>query len=57
MFHIPEGTSQRLRELANWHRICAAHAGSIWVWEARLRTAEALEREADLRAAQPAAVR
>jgi len=52
MFHIPEGTSQRLRELANWHRICAAHAGSIWVWEARLRTAEALEREAELRDAR-----
>ena len=37
---------ERLEELAAWHRIRAAHAGSDWVWEARLRTAEDLERRA-----------
>jgi len=39
-------TIERLEELAAWHRINAEHAGSTWVWEARLRTAEDLERQA-----------
>jgi len=39
-------TIERLEELAAWHRINADHAGSAWVWEARLRTAEDLERQA-----------
>ena len=39
-------TIERLEELAAWHRINAEHAGSAWVWEARLRTAEDLERQA-----------
>jgi hypothetical protein len=39
-----------LETLAAWHRANAEHAGSDWVWEARLRTAEDLERQAaDLR--------
>jgi hypothetical protein len=37
---------ERLERLAAWHRLSAEHAGSAWVWEARLRTAEALERQA-----------
>jgi hypothetical protein len=46
-------TIERLEELAAWHRMRAAHAGSDWVWEARLLAAEALERRAaDLRVQQ-----
>jgi hypothetical protein len=37
-------TIERLEQLAAWHRINAERAGSAWVWEARLRTAEDLER-------------
>jgi hypothetical protein len=37
---------ERLEALAAWHRINAEHAGSDWIWEARLRTAEELERRA-----------
>jgi hypothetical protein len=40
------GTVERLEQLAAWHRANAEHAGSAWVWEARLRTAEDLERRA-----------
>lgn len=39
-------TIDDLEALAAWHRINAEHAGSAWVWEARLRTAEDLERRA-----------
>lgn len=43
----------RLEELAAWHRMRSAHADSDWVWEARVLTAEDLERRAaDLRAQQ-----
>jgi hypothetical protein len=37
----------RLRELAAWHREQAERAGSVVVWDARRRTAEALDEEAD----------
>jgi len=37
---------ERLETRAAWHRINAEHAGADWVWEARLRTAEDLERQA-----------
>jgi len=37
---------ERLERLAAWHRINAERAGADWVWEARLRTAEDLERRA-----------
>ena len=37
---------ERLEELAAWHRANASHAGSVWVWDARLRTAEDLEHQA-----------
>ena len=37
---------EKLEALAAWHRINAEHAGSAWVWDARLRTAEDLERRA-----------
>jgi hypothetical protein len=37
---------ERLEELAAWHRGMAERAGSAWVWEARLRAAEDLERQA-----------
>ena len=39
-------TIKRLEELAAWHRINAERAGADWVWEARVRTAENLERRA-----------
>jgi hypothetical protein len=39
-------TIERLETLAAWHRISAERAGADWVWEARLRTAEDLERQA-----------
>jgi hypothetical protein len=38
-------TIQKLEKLAAWHRINAEFAGADWVWEARLRTAEKLERQ------------
>ena len=39
-------TFKKLEKLAAWHRIKAERAGADWVWEARLRTAEDLERRA-----------
>jgi hypothetical protein len=39
-------TIERLETFAAWHRISAERAGADWVWEARLRTAEDLERQA-----------
>jgi hypothetical protein len=39
-------TIEKLEELAAWHRINAEYAGADWVWEARVRTAEDLERRA-----------
>ena len=45
---------ERLETLAAWHRINAEHAGADWVWEARLRTAEDLERlAAEMRRNRP----
>ena len=38
---------RKLRELAGWYREFAERAGNPAVWEARLRTAKDLEREAD----------
>ena len=38
---------RRLRELAAWYRVFAEGAGNPVIWEARLRTAGELEREAD----------
>jgi hypothetical protein len=37
----------QLRELAAWYRKFADKAGASAIWEQRLMTAEALEREAD----------
>jgi hypothetical protein len=37
----------RLRELAAWYRVFAERAGDPVIWEARLRTATALEKEAN----------
>ena len=42
----PWKTIERLERLAAWHRINAEGAGADWVWEARVRTAEHLERQA-----------
>lgn len=39
-------TIDKLEALAAWHRLNAEHAGSTWVWDARVRTAEDLERRA-----------
>ena len=38
---------ERLRELADWYRNLAERAGNAMIWDARLRTAEELEEEAD----------
>ena len=46
MSENPLETVERLEKLAAWHRINAERAGADWVWEARLRTAEDLERRA-----------
>jgi hypothetical protein len=43
---VPLEKIERLERLAAWHRINAERAGADWVWEARLRTAEDLERQA-----------
>ena len=37
---------ERLEQLAAWHRLNADHAGSTWIWDARLQMAENLERQA-----------
>ena len=37
----------KLRELASWYRGFAERTGNPTIWEARLRTAEDLEAEAD----------
>jgi hypothetical protein len=39
--------AQELRELAAWYRNFAERAGNPWIWEARLRRAKELERQAD----------
>ena len=39
--------SNELRKLAAWYREFAERAGNPAIWEARLRTAEQLEAEAD----------
>jgi hypothetical protein len=50
----PFATIKKLEKLAAWHRINAEYAGADWVWEARLRTAEDLERRvAEIRAQLP----
>jgi hypothetical protein len=41
------GEDRRLRELAAWYRQFAELAGNATIWEARLRTAEDLEAEAE----------
>ena len=46
MHQNPLETIKKLERLAAWHRINAEYAGADWVWEARLRTAEDLERHA-----------
>jgi len=38
--------AQRLRDLASWYREFAARTENPAIWDARLRTAEDLEREA-----------
>jgi hypothetical protein len=39
--------SNELRKLAAWYREFAERAGNPAIWEARLRTAEQLETDAD----------
>lgn len=46
MSENPLETIEGLEKLAAWHRINAERAGADWVWEARVRTAEDLERRA-----------
>jgi len=38
----------KLRELASWYRQFAERAGNSAIWDARLRTAEDLEKQAAL---------
>ena len=38
---------EKLRELASWYRAFAERTGNPTIWEARLRTAEDLEEEAE----------
>jgi len=45
--HAGSPTAEDLRELAALYRKFAELAGSTVIWEARLRMAEDLEREAD----------
>src|SRR6266851_201528 len=40
------GEAQRLRDLAVWYREYAERAGNPAIWDARLRTAEDLEKDA-----------
>jgi len=40
-------SSMELRKLASWYRQFAERTGNPTVWEARLRTAEDLDAEAD----------
>ena len=44
---------EELRRLAAWYRDLADQAGNSAVWDARLRTAEELEAEADRLELQP----
>jgi hypothetical protein len=46
MSENPLETIEILERLAAWHRVKAERAGADWVWEARLRTTEDLERQA-----------
>jgi hypothetical protein len=39
--------AQKLRDLASWYREFAERAGNSAIWDARLRTAEKLEEEAN----------
>jgi hypothetical protein len=39
--------TKRLRDLAAWYREFAERAGNPAIWDARLRMAENLEKEAD----------
>jgi hypothetical protein len=39
--------TEKLRELASWYRDFAERTANPMIWEARLRTAEDLETEAD----------
>jgi len=41
------GQVQKLRDLASWYREFAERTENVTIWDARLRTAEDLEREAD----------
>jgi hypothetical protein len=42
-----ETSPSKLRELASWYRDFAERTSNPTVWDARLRTAKELEREAD----------
>jgi len=46
--------AQKLRDLAAWYREFAERAENPAIWDARLRTAEDLEREAKFLENQPA---
>jgi hypothetical protein len=47
MKDIPQKNAQMLRDLAAWYREYAERTGNSAIWDARLRTADGLEKEAD----------
>jgi hypothetical protein len=47
MKYLEQESTQKLRELAAWYREYAERAGNSAIWDARLRTAEKLEEEAN----------
>jgi hypothetical protein len=48
--------AQRLRQLASWYREFAERTGNPTIWDARLRTAEDLEAEAQRLERSPPAI-
>ena len=54
---MKETDPAKLRALAAWYREYADRAGNPAIWEARLRTADKFEAEADCVASERAAVR
>jgi hypothetical protein len=53
MPHVVPENPHKLRELAAWYRTFAERAGAPWVCEARLQTADDLERYAALLETEP----
>ena len=48
---------QELRQLAAWYREFAERAGSAWIWDARLKKAGELDKEAARLENEPARIK